>query len=324
MKRMDRIYVMELVRAFQCGQISRRDFLRRATAALGSASAAAMLLAACRQPTAGTPPPVVVTPSPTATSPATVEPTPTPAATEAPAPTETAATTPAAGVAARTVEYPDPDGETLMGYLALPATDEPRPAVAVIQEWWGVDDHIKDVTRRFAQEGFVALAPDLYHGVVVSEPDEARKLVMELDMDEAVREIQHAIAFLLQQESVAGPRVGIVGFCMGGRLALRTALIEPNLGAVVAFYGTPLAPEEVSQVKAPILGLYGAEDTSIPVEQVRAMEAALQQAGIEHEIEVYDGAGHAFFNDARESYRPEAAADAWQRTLAWLREYLHG
>lgn len=312
MKRTNRIHVMELVRAYQCGQISRRDFLRQATAAFGSTAAAA-LLAACRQPAAGTPPPVVVTPSPTVAS---------PAATVGPTPGATAAVTPAGGVEARTVEYPDPDGETLMGYLALPATDEPRSAVVVIQEWWGVDDHIKDVTRRFAQEGFVALAPDLYHGVVVSEPDEARKLVMELDMEEAVREIQHAIAFLLEQQSVGGPRVGIVGFCMGGRLALRTGLVEPNLGAIVAFYGTPLAPEEVGQLKAPVLGLYGAEDGSIPVEQVRAMEAALRQASIEHQIEVYDGAGHAFFNDTRESYRPEAASDAWQRALAWLREHL--
>lgn len=213
------------------------------------------------------------------------------------------------------VQYLDADGETLMGYLARPTAADPRPAVVVMQEWWGVDDHIKDVTRRLAGEGFVALAPDLYHGVVVTEPDEARKLVMELDMDEAVREIQQAIAFLRGQGYVAGPKVGVIGFCMGGRLALMTARAEDQLGAVVAFYGAPLRPEEAVEVKAPILGLYGAADQGTPVESIRAMETALREAGIESEFHIYEGASHAFFNDTRPSYHREAAADAWLRAL---------
>jgi carboxymethylenebutenolidase len=220
------------------------------------------------------------------------------------------------------VEYRDPNGYTLMGYLARPDQPGPLPAVVVIQEWWGLNDHIKDVTRRLAGEGFVALAPDLYHGAVVSEPDEARKLVMELDMQAAVHEIRHAISFLLSRAYVAGPEVGIMGFCMGGRLVLATARVDERLGAAAAFYGSPLSPDSVSEVKAPLLGLYGAEDGGIPVESVRAMEAALDQAGIEHEMHVYEGAGHAFFNDTRASYRPQAAADAWQRTLAWLSGHL--
>ncbi|MGD8794475.1 MAG: dienelactone hydrolase family protein, partial [Anaerolineae bacterium] len=193
---MDRIYVMELVRSFQCGLLTRRAFLTQATAALGSATAAGALLAACG-------------PSPTPTRPVVVQ----PAATAAPAATATAAAGPTQGagmaspgaLAAGQVEYPHPGGQTLTGYLARPDRAGPLPAVVVIQEWWGLNEHIKDVTRRLAGEGFVALAPDLYHGAVVSEPDEARKLVMELDMDEAVREIRHAIDFLLSQEYVAGP-----------------------------------------------------------------------------------------------------------------------
>jgi carboxymethylenebutenolidase len=222
------------------------------------------------------------------------------------------------------VEYPDPDGQTLMGYLARPEGADSLPAVVVIQEWWGLNEHIEDVTRRLASEGFVALAPDLVHGVVVSEPDEARKMVMELDMEEAVREIQHAIDFLLAQEYVTGPAVGIVGFCMGGRLALQTARVEEDLEAAVAFYGSPLEPGAAREVKAPLLGLYGAQDGGISEASVRSMERALDEAGIENEIHIYQGAGHAFFNDTAASYRPEAAADAWRHTLDWLHGHLPG
>ena len=215
------------------------------------------------------------------------------------------------------------NGWTCDGYLARPRSGQ-GPAVVVIQEWWGLNEHIEDVTRRLGNEGFVALAPDLYHGVVVSEPDEARKMVMDLDMEEAVREIRHAIDFLLAQEYVAGPAVGIVGFCMGGRLVLQTARVEEHLGAAVAFYGSPLEPAAARKVKAPLLGLYGAEDGGISEASIRAMEGALDEAGSENEIQIYQGAGHAFFNDTAASSRREAAVDAWQRTLGWLRGHLPG
>lgn len=311
---MDRVYVMQLVRSFQVGEISRRDFLAKATKALGSVAAANALLAACVPAPTETPAPVVV--QPTATS----------APTEAPQATATpeAEVAPEDGLVAGVVEYPDTDDETLMGYLARQEGADPQPGVVVIQEWWGLNEHIEDVTRRFAREGFVALAPDLYHGTVVSEPDEARKLVMELDMQEAVREIQQAIAFLLEQDYVAGPDVGIVGFCMGGGLVLQTALTEEDLGAVVAFYGQPLSPEQADEVTAPVLGLYGAEDSGIPVDSVRTMESALEEAGIENEFHIYEGAGHAFFNDTGQSYHPDAAADAWPRALDWFRNHLAG
>lgn len=300
---MDRIYVMQLARSFQVGQLTRRDFLRKATVALGSVTAANLLLAACDASPAQNPPPVVEEP---------------PQEAEAPA-AETGAEE---GLVTEMVDYTDADGELLMGYLARPAEDGPRPAVIVIQEWWGLNEHIKDVTRRVAGEGFVALAPDLYHGAVTSEPDEARKLVMELDMTEAVREIQRAIDFLQEQDDVAGPEVAIVGFCMGGGLVLQTALAEEDLAAGVVFYGRPLDPEQAKQVKAPILGLFGAEDQGIPGEAVETMHAAFDEAGLENEFHIYDGAPHAFFNDTRDSFRPEAAGDAWQRTLTWFRDHL--
>lgn len=294
----DRIYVMQLVRSFQVGELSRRDFLKRASAALGSVAAANMLLAACSSSPNPTPRPVVEEPA------AAAEP------------------DVQAGVAGEMVDYQDADGELLMGYLARPEAEGTYPAVVVIQEWWGLNEHIKDIARRLAGEGFAALAPDLYHGVSTTEPDEARKLVMELDMAGAVREIQRAVGFLLQQPFVAGPKVGIVGFCMGGGLVLQTALVEENVGAGVVFYGRPLGPDEAPRVKAPILGLFGSADQGIPVDGVEAMHAAFTQAGIENEYHIYNGAPHAFFNDTRSSYNAEAAADAWPRTLAWFRSHL--
>jgi dipeptidyl aminopeptidase/acylaminoacyl peptidase len=210
---MDRIHVMQLVRSFQVGEINRREFMKRTTMAVGSLAAANTLVAACAQFPNASAPPVVDESQPTV--PSGLE-------------TKDNLTT---GI----VEYPDADGETLMGYLAYQAEAEAKPAVVVIQEWWGLNDHIKDLAHRFANEGFVALAPDLYHGAVATEPDEARKLVMELSMPEAVKEIQQAITFLLAQDYVRGDKVGIVGFCMGGGLVLQTALQEDNLAGGVVF-----------------------------------------------------------------------------------------
>lgn len=298
---MDRIYVMQLVQSFQLGKLSRREFTKRAAVALGSMAAVNVLLAGCKPITPEAARPVVEA-----------------EATAAPAAEENYE-----GLESGTVEYPDQEGETLMGYLARPVGAEPKPAVVVIQEWWGLNEHIKEVARRFANAGYVALAPDLYHGVVVSEPDEARKLVMALDMAAAVQEIQQAITYLLDQEFVAGDKAGIVGFCMGGGLTLQTALASDDLGAAVAFYGSPLTPEDAANVKAPILGLYGAADQGIPVDAVNAMGEALQAAGIESEVHIYEGAQHAFFNETRAaSYSAEAAADAWEKTLAWFGSHL--
>ena len=220
------------------------------------------------------------------------------------------------------VEYDGAGSEPLMGYLARPADEGPAPAVIVIQEWWGLNDHIKDVTDRFAAEGFVALAPDLYHGQVTTEPDEARKLVMELDFPAAVGEIRSAIDFLQAQDYVAGPKVGVTGFCMGGGLTMQTALVEEDCGAAVAFYGTPPDAEQGANLKAPLMGHFGEADGGIPVPKVEALFAAADEAGIENELYVYEGAPHAFFNDTRNSYREEAAKQAWERTLTWFGQYL--
>lgn len=216
------------------------------------------------------------------------------------------------------------NGNEVPGYLAQPQGAGPFPSLVVIQEWWGLNNHIKDIAERFAREGFVALAPDLYRGKVAEEPDEARKLAMELDREHAVRDIQGAIDFLIAQPFVQPPQAGVLGFCMGGGLSLWMSHMGKHIGASIVFYGggAPLDEATAAQVSAPILGIYGEKDGGIPLETIRQNEALLQQHGKTAQFHIYPDAPHAFFNDTRESYRPEAAQDAWQKALAWLREHL--
>ena len=320
---MDRVYVMQLVRSYQAGELSQSEFLQRTARVVGSAAAETLLAAA--EPRPAVAPPMVVITAPEADAPAIAMPSATTGKSDAnqphPARLLPDAESGLPAILGETIRYPGTEGEVLTGYLAQQESGGRWPGVVVIQEWWGLNDHIKDVVRRFAQAGFVGLAPDLYHGLVVSEPDEARKAVMELDLGTAVQEIRQAIRTLATRDNVLGPKVGLVGFCMGGRLVLRTSLVEPQVGAAVVFYGSPLKPEEARELKAPLLGLYGAQDQGNPVDSVRAMEQALNDAGIENEFHIYD-APHAFFNDTRDSYREDAARDAWQHTLDWLREHV--
>ena len=210
------------------------------------------------------------------------------------------------------------------GYLAQPADGQPHPGVVVIQEWWGLVPHIKDVAERLAHEGFVTLAPDLYHGQAAAEPDEARKLAMALDAQRAVQEIAAGARYLKKMPNVAPQKVGVVGWCMGGGLSLSTAAHHADLfGAAVAFYGRPLTASDTARLQVPVLGLYAEHDHGIPLEAVRAFEAEMDKRHVPHEVHIYSGASHAFFNDTRpQIYQAAAAQDAWQKTLAWFRKYL--
>ena len=217
------------------------------------------------------------------------------------------------------------NGGNAPGYLVRPEGDGPFPSVVVIQEWWGLDDHIKDVAERFAAEGYVALAPDLYRGQVAAEPDDARKLAMELEMDQALVDIQGAVNYLVAQDDVQPKQAGVVGFCMGGRLTMLMSYRGKDVGAAVSFYGGGLQPsdDDLKAISVPLLGIYGEADHGIPVERVQEWDAKLDEFGKTHEIHIYPDAPHAFFNDERDSFRPNAAADAWTRTLEWLTKHLH-
>lgn len=294
---MNRVELMETVRAYQLGGLTRRQFLIKSTAVLGSVASAHTLLAACNANPNANPPPVV---DESASTPA--------------------ASTPSANLVNQTVTYPGANGEELVGYLAYLPDGPPRPGVIVIQEWWGLNNHIKDVADRFAHQGYVALAPDLYHGVVTTEPDEARKQAMALVTAEAVSEIQAAIEYLKTHESVNG-RFAAVGFCMGGGLVLQMAVVSDDLAAVVPFYGSPVSPSQAESISAATLSFLGTQD-GIPASGYEAMHAALDKAGVPNKFQLYDGAQHAFFNDTRPSYDETAAKDAWAQTLAWFGTHL--
>lgn len=211
------------------------------------------------------------------------------------------------------------------GYLALPNGDGPHPALVAIQEWWGLVPHMKAVAERFAEAGFVTLVPDLYHGKTADEPNEAQKLAMALDRERAIKEISAAARYLLSREDVGSKKVGLVGWCMGGGLSLSTAAQDDSVGATVCFYGRPLEAGDTERLKAPVLGLYGELDGGIPVSMVQDFEKELERNDIEHDIHIYAGAQHAFFNDTRpQAFHPEAAEDAWKRALNWLNKHLAG
>lgn len=214
------------------------------------------------------------------------------------------------------------NGGTADGYLSLPASGK-GPGVIVIQEWWGLVPHIKDVCDRFAAEGYVALAPDLYHGESTKSPDEAGKLMMALRIDEAERDLRGAIGYLLNNAATSGKRVGTVGFCMGGALSLYAASKNPNVGACVVFYGIhPNVKPDLANLQAPVLGIYAELDGYVTPTVVRELEAKLRQHGKNVEMHIYPGTDHGFFNDTREVYNEAAAKDAWRRVLAFYREHL--
>jgi carboxymethylenebutenolidase len=215
--------------------------------------------------------------------------------------------------------------ESGSGFLATPEGKGPFPGVVVIQEWWGLDDWIKDQARALAREGYVALAPDLYRGKVTNKQEEAHQLMMGLPADRALRDLQGAYAALAARPDVKKDRIGVIGWCMGGMYALRLATEEPGLKAVVPYYGAPPTdPAAIARIKAPILGNYGAEDKGPSPEQVKAFEAELKKAGKEIDVKIYPGAGHAFANPNNpwKGYREEAAKDAWARTTAFFAKHL--
>lgn len=224
--------------------------------------------------------------------------------------------------AAHTVQFSaSPASEPASGYLMRPAAG--KPGVIVLQEWWGLVPHIKDIAGRFAAQGYVALAPDLYHGKSTVDAEEATHLMKGLDWGRATAEIAAAVRHLREVEGCT--RVGVVGFCMGGALTV-IAATQPGVDAYAAFYGfPPKGAADLDKISAPGLILFGEHETYFSVPDAKALAERQCSRGIPTEVVVYPGAGHAFFNDTRpEAFHKDAANDAWQRTLALFGKALRG
>ena len=243
-------------------------------------------------------------------------------------------TTDSAGLEAGEITIPVSDG-TIPGYRAMPKAGKAFPVALVVQEIFGVHEHIKDICRRFAKLGYMAIAPEMYarQGDVskLANFDEIRPIVAKVPDKQVMSDLDAAVAYAQKTGKADTSRLGITGFCWGGRIVWLYAAHQPKLKAGVAWYGrfvgpatdlTPKHPVDLAaSLKAPVLGLYGGQDTGIPMDTVEQMRAALKAASSPSEIVVYPDAPHAFHADYRPSYREEPAKDGWKRLLAWFKKY---
>jgi carboxymethylenebutenolidase len=210
------------------------------------------------------------------------------------------------------------------GYLVAPGGAGKRPAVIVIHEWWGLNDFARGKARAFAERGRVTLAVDLYRGQVATDADTAHQLMRGLPEDRALRDLRAAFAYLAGRKDVDPGRIGVVGWCMGGGLALALAAAEPRLAAAVIYYGRLITdPAQIARIKAPLLLNFAEQDKGISPESARAFAAAAEKAKVRVDLKIYHGAGHAFASSADPKvFRAEAAADADRRTDAFLEKTL--
>lgn len=214
-------------------------------------------------------------------------------------------------------------GVNVSAYLVAPPSREVRGGVVVGHEIWGLNAQIKGVARRLADAGYAVIVPDLYHGQVTDDPDRAQELARGLKEKKAAAMLRAAAAFLKSTDELAEKKIAVVGFSMGGRAALLSALDGREIAGAVVFYGSPLLEERrVRALKAPLLGFYGEDDPDIPVEDVRSFGVAAKELGKKVETRVYPRAGHAFFNESLPTYNASAASDAWKRTLDFLDQTL--
>jgi len=238
------------------------------------------------------------------------------------------------GLRTARVVYSRHGGAEAVGFLAQPDTvgapggafPARQPAVLLIHEWWGLNENIQDMARRLAHQGYTVLAVDLYGGEIAEEPAAAQRLLgRAMERQPALEQnLRDALRYLRDEE--AAGRVGVMGWCFGGMWSLRTALFAAgDVDAAVVYYGNPvLERERLAALRAPLLAIFGAEDSSIPLADVRRFEATLDELGKEATVEVYDGAGHAFANPSGQRFVAEAAEDAWQKTSAFLARHLRG
>jgi carboxymethylenebutenolidase len=223
----------------------------------------------------------------------------------------------------KAVSYKSGD-ESVQAVLYTPAGKGPFPALIVIHEYWGLNDWVKDQASKLADQGYVALAIDLYRGKVATSPEMGHELMRGVPEDRAKRDLHAAFEFLQSQPNVKKNRIGAIGWCMGGGYSLDVALQEPTLAADVINYGhLATDPAALKKINAPILGLFGGQDRGITPDDVHKFEAAMKQAGKKIDVKIYDDAGHAFENpNNKDGYRAADAADAWKRTVSFLAENL--
>ncbi len=230
-----------------------------------------------------------------------------------------------ADIVTSSVEYP---GEqiTLQAFLARPQDGKPRPAIVVIHEWWGVNDHIKDIAQRFAREGYVALAPDLYSRLghpITKDAAEAAKLMERLSSQLALKDLNATTGYLKTLPFVDPVKIGVVGFCMGGSFALTLAGHNSDIKAAVPFYGQIPPSDTFKYFLCPILYIYGAQDSWIQKPDVLRLQQGLKDHGKPGEVRIFPNAGHAFFNDTRpEAYRPAEAKEAWDLATRFFAMHL--
>ena len=217
------------------------------------------------------------------------------------------------------------NGDNAYAFVAEPDDNARHPGVVVIQEWWGIEPHIRHLAQKLAANGFVVAVPDLYHGKIATEPDEAQKMVMMIrgSVEKAAKEIIGVLDTVKAMPNVEPKKLGLMGFCVGGFITYYVASRYPDLGAVVPFYGAGYnpTPEEVAKVNAPVLAFYGSRDHSTSMEQVRKIERMYKEAGKDITVKVYD-AGHAFLNPDHGMGDEKAAAEAWPVAVNFLKQHL--
>ena len=226
-----------------------------------------------------------------------------------------------------TVQYPSGNVVTMRAFVAAPQAKEKRPAIIIVQEWFGLTDHIKDIARRYAREGYVAIAPDLYSRLghpLTTDAGEAGKLMNTLKQEDGLNDLNETVAYLKSAPEVDVARIGVTGFCMGGSYALMLPCVNPEIKAAVPFYGQVPNPDTpLQKLACPLLYVYGEDDGWITKADVQRLATALKKYGKAGEIKTYPGAPHAFFRDTDPSvYRPDAAQDAWTRAKAFFKLHL--
>ena len=345
LNQMQRYLGEEMYEDYQEGLMSRREMLRRVLGICGGAAAAAALLAACgdstgaaatvipntsEQPTAA--PATTSAPPPTAIAEPSAAAAPTTSAGVTAAPAATAQTS--NGAAPLSVPADDPavtgsdvtfqSATTINAYLARPSAEGSYPGVVVIHENRGLTDHIRDVARRLAKAGYIAIAPDLASraGGTAQVGGQVQAYFANAKPEELVADLNAAVDFVSKQPSVAAGKYGVVGFCFGGAYTLRLAAANPNMAAAVCYYGvTPEPASQMSATNAAILGQYGGNDQRVN-STIAALEEVMTSSGKTYKKNIYDGANHAFNNDTGQNYNEAAAVAAWQATLDWFGEYL--